>query len=183
MTQFRNGPDRSVEQFYRWAYADVFTNIVRAAVAEYLVACAIGRDHGKRSSWAGYDLELDGIKIEVKSSACFVSGKTPTKSNSYDIEARCGSWHPNGTLIASDGRARRCADVYVFAYHWQTDRELADTLDVSQWRFYVVPTAWLDQRFGNQKRIARDKIAQHFPPTSYAGLKETILKSHGNAAH
>jgi hypothetical protein len=72
---FRNGLDRTVGQFYQWAYGDSFTNLTRAAIAEYLVACAIDREDIGRSSWGGYDLEMDGIKIEVKSSACFVSGK------------------------------------------------------------------------------------------------------------
>jgi hypothetical protein len=83
-----------VEDFYHWAYGEVFTNIIRAAIAEYLVACALGLDHAKRSSWDGYDLALEGIRVEVKSSACFVSGKCPTKSNTYDIEPRANSWHP-----------------------------------------------------------------------------------------
>jgi hypothetical protein len=175
MRRFRNGPDRSVDQFYQWAYADVFTNIIRAAIAEYIVACAIGKDNQPRSSWFGYDFDFDGIKIEVKSSACFVSGKTPTKSNTYDIGARSGSWHPDGTLISVDGSARRCADVYVFAFHWQADRELADTLDVSQWRFYVVPTAWLNMRLGSRKTVSRDRIAHHFRPVPYDRLREAII--------
>jgi hypothetical protein len=166
-----------VEDFYHWAYGDVFTNIIRAAIAEYLVACALGLDHAKRSSWDGYDLALAGIRVEVKCSACFVSGKCPTKSNTYDIEPRANSWHPDGTLISADGSARRRADVYVFAHPWSTDREAANTLDVSQWHFYVVPTSWIDERFGNQKRISRDKVARHHPPTPYAQLRGAILRT------
>jgi hypothetical protein len=173
---FRNGPELKVENFYYWAYGDVFTNIIRAAIAEYLVACALCLDHAKRSSWDGYDFVIEGIRLEVKSSACFVSGKCPTKSNTYDIEPRANSWHPDGTLISADGSARRCADVYVFAHHWSTDREAADTLDVSQWHFYVVPTPWIDESFGNQKRISRDKVARHYQPTPYAHLRAVILR-------
>ena len=179
MKRFRNGTDRSVDQFYQWAYADLFTNIIRAVIAEYIVACAIGKETSPRSSWFGYDFDFEGIKIEVKSTACFVSGRTPTKSNTYDISARSGSWHPDGTLISVDGSARRCADVYVFAFHWQTDRELADTLDVAQWRFYVVPTAWLNAHLGGRKTVSRDRIAQHFSPVPYDRLRDAISRTAG----
>jgi hypothetical protein len=172
VNQFRNGLDRTVGQFYEWAYGDVFTNIIRAAIAEYLVACAIDREHIRRSSWDGYDFEVDGIKIEVKSSACFVSGKMPTKSKTYDIKARYASWHPNGTPISEDGIARRCADVY-----GQTDRELADTLHASQWRFYIVPASWINERFADQKSVSRDIIARHFTPIPFARLREAVLQS------
>ena len=177
MRHFCNGLERTVEDFYHWAYGDVFTNTIRAAIGEYLVACALDLDHGRRSSWDGYDFLIEGIRLEVKSSACFVSGKCPTKSNTYDIEPRFASWHGDGTLISVDGSARRCAHVYVFAHHWSTDQETADTLDVSQWHFYVVPTSWIDEHFGSQKTISRDKIARHYSPTPFAHLRGAILQS------
>jgi hypothetical protein len=123
LRHFRNGLERTVEDFYRWAYGDIFTNIIRATIAEYLVACALDLDRGRRSSWDGYDFLIEGIRLEVKSSACFVSGKCPTKSNTFDIEPRSGSWHADGTPISVDGSARRCAHLYIFAHHWSTDRK------------------------------------------------------------
>jgi hypothetical protein len=50
LRHFYNGLERTVEDFYHWAYGDVFTNTIRAAIAEYLVACALDLDHGRRSS-------------------------------------------------------------------------------------------------------------------------------------
>ncbi|MFO1155480.1 MAG: hypothetical protein U1E43_01280 [Rhodospirillales bacterium] len=167
MKLFRNGPDVPSTNSLRTAHADVFTNIVRAAIAEYLWPCAIGKDTGRRSSRDGYDLELDSITIEVKSSACFVSVKTLTKSNSYDIAARSGMWPPDGTRIArADGIARRCAHVYVFAFHRQTDRQLADTLDVAQWRFYVVRPDGSMPVSPTRRRSVVIR-SQHFPPVPH----------------
>ena len=52
------------------AVADIVGNTNRGALAEFIVARAIGSEPAVRNDWAAYDLETpSGIKVEVKSSA------------------------------------------------------------------------------------------------------------------
>ena len=56
--------------YWSWAYSDIVGNTTRGALAEFIVARAIGSEPAVRNDWAAYDLETpSGIKVEVKSSA------------------------------------------------------------------------------------------------------------------
>ena len=56
--------------YWSWAYSDIVGNTNRGALAEFIVARAIGSEPAVRNDWAAYDLETPrGIKVEVKSSA------------------------------------------------------------------------------------------------------------------
>ena len=55
--------------YWSWAYSDIIGNTNRGALAEFIVARAIGSEAAVRNDWAAYDLETpSGIKVEVKSS-------------------------------------------------------------------------------------------------------------------
>ncbi|MEI6450197.1 MAG: DUF2283 domain-containing protein [Actinomycetes bacterium] len=57
--------------FWRWSTSDLVSNATRGALAEHLVAQALGISHGGvREEWAECDLEApDGTLVEVKSAA------------------------------------------------------------------------------------------------------------------
>jgi hypothetical protein len=63
------GPD--LLSFWRWSASDLISNTMRGILAEFIVANALGiPTESARDAWGAYDLEtLDGIKVEVKSSA------------------------------------------------------------------------------------------------------------------
>lgn len=52
------------QEFYAWAYGDLFTNTTRGVLAEYIVATALGICDTKRVEWNQYDLEIDGAESE-----------------------------------------------------------------------------------------------------------------------
>src|SRR5688572_11613935 len=57
-------------QFWQWMGSDLVGNTFRGAVAEYLVAQALGLAGAVRAEWGAFDLRTaDGVKIEVKSCA------------------------------------------------------------------------------------------------------------------
>ena len=91
--------------FWQWAYSDLVGNAERGALAEYIVACALGINHTERISWDKYDLlTREGISIEVKTSGYIqtweqkdfskpIFGIQPTygwnsKTNEYDTEQK-----------------------------------------------------------------------------------------------
>ena len=57
------------QEFLAWAYDDLLTNTTRGVLAEYIVATALGIRGTTRIEWDRYDLQIDGIGVEVKSAA------------------------------------------------------------------------------------------------------------------
>lgn len=58
-----------VRGFWAWAYSNIDDNASRGRLAEYIVAKSLGCADGTRREWNPFDIEWDGIKVEVKSSA------------------------------------------------------------------------------------------------------------------
>jgi hypothetical protein len=143
----------NLEAFWRWSCSDLVSNATRGRLAEFIVAKALGiSTDGVRDEWEAYDLmTTDGLKIEVKSAAYIqswfqkdlskISFKVP-KTHAYDPDTNRQSLEQ-----------RRQADVYVFALLAHKDKHTIDPLDLSQWRFYVVPTGALDARTRSQHSI------------------------------
>jgi len=160
--------------FWRWSASDVVSNATRGVVAEYLVAQAIGVADGVRDEWAAYDLyDPRGIPIEVKSAAYLQSWHQEHLSA---IAFRCPktrAWDPQ-TNRQSTEKSRQ-AKVYVFALLANQDQATLDPLDVSQWEFYVIPTATLDGRKRSQHSITLKSLRDlHGEPVAYSDLRRAI---------
>ena len=63
----------------------------------------------------------------------------------------------NSTNTYSDEKKRQ-SDIYVFCVHKHTDFDTVNPLDTSQWEFYLLPTADLDEKVGMQKRITLSSL-------------------------
>ena len=139
--------------FWQWSSSDIVSNATRGALAEYLVAQALGiAEDSIREEWASYDLKsLDGMRVEVKSSAYIQSWHQDQLSRiSFRVpKTRAYDRHTNRL----SKNARRQADVYVFALLAHTDQRTLDPLNVSQWEFFVLPTMSLDKRERSQHSI------------------------------
>lgn len=62
--------ERTLKDFWAWAFSDLVSNTERGKLAEYIVATAMGCDEGTSPTWGSFDLlSPEGIKIEVKASA------------------------------------------------------------------------------------------------------------------
>lgn len=142
----------TVLNFWQWGASDLVGNTARGALAEFLVARALGVDGNTRGPWDTYDLTTrTGVKIEVKSSAYIQVWNQPRHSTLRFGCRKTLAW--SDELGVFYGEARRHADVYVFAVLAHKDQATLNPLDVSQWEFYVVPTTWLNERLGDQKTV------------------------------
>ena len=141
-----------VKSFWQWAYSDLVGNTERGAVAEYLVACALGIDKDSRVSWGSYDLTLkNGITIEVKTSGYLQTwGQKEISNIQFNISEKL-EWNPVTNEFGDI--KKRHANVYVFCVHKHTDQDTVNPLDVVQWDFYVLPTKKLNQEKKSQKII------------------------------
>ena len=176
---FHSGGDDlpfDLRSFWQWAGSDIVSNVWRGLIAEYLVAQAVGIGEGARDEWAMYDIHTpDGLKIEVKSSAYLQSWYQEGPSSvGFDIGPKLGWDSASNTYEAEP---RRSADLYVFALHSHSgDKATLDPLNVSQWEFYVLPTARLNEKCPTQKKIKLRSLLSKFElqPVSFDQLRKAI---------
>ena len=140
--------------YWSWAYSDIVGNTNRGALAEFIVARAIGSEAAVRNDWAAYDLETpSGIKVEVKSSAYLQSWQQTTVSAPSFSIRKAKEWSPETNEFGEE--RLRHSDVYVFCLlAYKGDKRLLDPLDLFQWEFYVVKTSEIDQMFGERASIS-----------------------------
>ena len=136
--------------FWRWAYSDLIGNAERGALAEFIVACALGINDSERISWDKYDLFTnDGIAVEVKTSGYIQTWEQKELSRLvFGIQPTYG-WDSKTNEFGSE--KKRQSDIYIFCVHKHKNQATVDPLQISQWDFYLMPTDVLDEKFGNQK--------------------------------
>ena len=139
------------EKFYEWAYSDLLINSQRGHLAEYIVAVALGLTNQKRLEWDPYDLKYGDIKIEVKSAA-YIQGWEQNKPSviGFDVKQTL-DW--NYQENKREEKYQRQSDVYVFCHLKHIDKETIDPTDMTQWDFYIAPTAVLNEILKDQKRV------------------------------
>ncbi len=170
--------EANLTDFWRWMGSDLVTNTMRGTLAEYLVALAVGAADGVREEWAPYDVETeDGIKIEVKSSAYLQSW--PQKKESAprfgiprrQVDVAIAEEHAN--------EQKRRSDVYVFCLlRHRENKATLDPLDMAQWTFYVLPTATLDDRLGDQKEIGLNTLEElRAKEVPFGGIADAVRQA------
>lgn len=164
-------------EFWQWSCSDLVSNTTRGILAEYLVAKALGVAAGVREEWAAYDLTAaDGTRIEVKSAAYIQSWHQERPSPITFQVRKTRAWDRESNRQSEE--VRRQADVYVFAVLAHQNQSTLDPLDVSQWDFFVVPTAQLDSRARSQHSITLNSLrALAGEPVTYSGLRHAVQEA------
>ena len=143
--------------FWSWAYSDLIGNTERGALAEYIVACALGVQNAEKISWAKYDLlSPEGITVEVKTSGYIQTWEQEELSSIvFGIQPTYG-WDEKTNVY--DEKKKRQADIYVFCVHKHKEQDTINPLDISQWEFYVLSTDILNKTVGEQKSISLSSL-------------------------
>jgi len=165
-----------VVDFWKWAYSDLVGNTERGALAEYIVACAMGVEKKERVAWDKYDLQSpEGIAVEVKASGYIQTwDQDKLSAISFGIQPTYG-WDSVTNEYAQE--RQRQSDVYVFCVHKHTDQETVNPLDISQWDFYVLATRVLNEKVGEQKRISLSALQKlGAEKCSYETLYDKIVQ-------
>lgn len=112
----------------------------------------------RRVSWADSDIILrNGLRIEVKASACWQSWKLVNEDGSRKPipppatldpqRVRFGGLQAKGAVTpAPPGDTRLKSDIYVFCMHTQTDASGWDAWNLAHWEFYVMTRAELESQ-------------------------------------
>ena len=163
--------------------AGVMDNVYRGDYVECMVAHALG-DGWKLTwadgwDWAAWDIEhQSGVRIEVKQSAARQSWdrsvESPIRQSTarFDIAPRTGYWPKDGGEWIPFQPPSRPADVYVFAWHGERQRGLADHSDPLQWRFFVVAKSGLPR---SQKTIGLRGLERLVPHCGIGELLNAVV--------
>ncbi|MFF3216903.1 hypothetical protein ACFYYB_40560 [Streptomyces sp. NPDC002886] len=162
--------------FWSWAYSGLVGNTLRGALAEYIVALALGvAGEGPRVDWDSVDIRVPGgPKVEVKSSAYLQEWDQARLSAITFSIAPAEGW--DTVTGAIDPARLRRADVYVFCLLKHQDKKTLDPLDLAQWSFYVLPTSVLDEHRPGQRTLSLSSLLSLDPVhTDFAGLRAAVL--------
>ncbi|MBS1842946.1 MAG: hypothetical protein JST53_00885 [Actinobacteria bacterium] len=168
---FRGGGS-TVGDFWAWAFSDLRDNTIRGALAEFIVAKAVGDERPLRIGWDNYDVvSPEGTTIEVKCSAYLQSWAQRRHSDLSFGRMSAREFDASTNSYSEDRRVR--ADVFVFAVQSQRDPEAYDPLDLSHWQFWAVTGAVVRERAARSVGIrwVRDNGTG---PHSFDGLREAV---------
>ena len=147
----------TVYDFWVWSSSDLLSNTMRGVFAEFIVAADFDVATDVRAEWDAYDLTTkSGIKVEVKSAAYLQSWHQDELSSIGFSVAKSQAWDPSTNNFSPE--KRRQADVYVFCLLKHQDMSTVNPLEMSQWEFYVVPTAKLNNQCGDLKRLTLKRL-------------------------
>lgn len=139
--------------FWQWSASDLVSNATRGVLAEFLVASSLGLADGVRNQWDAFDLLLgDGTRVEVKSAAYLQSWAHAKLSNIIFTVRPTLAWSSETNRLSSE--SRRQADIYVFCLLDHREKATLDPMRLEQWKFYLLPSAILDERHPSQKTIS-----------------------------
>lgn len=161
--------------FYKWAYSDLLTNTQRGILAEYIVATALNIDNKPRIEWDEYDLDYNGLRVEVKSCAYIQAWEQKKHSSIRFAIGEKIKWDKSKRVEGKPAENKRTEirernnDLYVFCLFDHKDRETADPTNLNQWTFYIAPTKLLNKKLGNQKSLSLSTLDS-------LGIKRTYSK-------
>ena len=167
--------ERTLKDFWAWAFSDLVSNTERGKLAEYIVATAMGCDEGTSPTWGSFDLlSPEGIKIEVKTSAYIQSWEQKSFSRIEFSIAESLYW--DGVAYAKEKKRR--ADVYVFCVLKHKEQDTINPLDLEQRDFYPVSTAILDEAVKERKTICLAGVAELCGrgPCTYQMLRKAVVE-------
>lgn len=144
--------DLDIDGFRRWALGELRGNRNRGVFAEWLVGKELGviDDKDTRLEWMSWDLEYEGMKIEVKASG---QAWAVQPSPRFDIAPRRWTWLASTEEWIENDPPARPADVYVFCLHTPKKATNENVADPHCWQFWVISRQTLDEKLGPQESV------------------------------
>ena len=143
--------------FWKFHYSNIYD--LQDKIAEFIVSKALGVNEAQNDQyWTLWDVLYRDKRIEVKETSYYHSfnqeGKV-SKQRVFGITKANGSYDP-----AKSGNSEFCRqnDIYVFCLNTGDTRESSNPLNLNNWEFYVVPTAIINEKCGDNKTISLGKI-------------------------
>ena len=163
----------------------LIANLYRGDYVEGLILFALGEGWKQTPEWSSWDLEReDGVRVEVKQSAALQSWHRSTgikkPATSFDIAPRAGYYTDSSDsavwvgLDPEEPDFLRAADIYIFAWHPETDPDIADHRRAEQWQFFVIPESMVAKSRGDKEKISLHQVKELAAAVAYAELAATV---------
>lgn len=143
--QFKNVGQKkfSVLEFWQYGFSSLNSNVLRGALAEFIVENAL-KDNMEievRSPWGDYDVLYKGKKIEVKCCS-YIQDWDQSKFTTVQwsgLKAKKLYYSEAVTKFADvDKTVDYKSDIYILALFKHQEHATLDILDMDQWCFYVL---------------------------------------------
>ncbi len=180
---FKNTSPKSfnVLEFWQYGFSSLNSNVLRGALAEFLVENALkqNKEIDVRSPWGDYDVLYQDKKIEVKCcsyiqdwdqnqfSKILWSGLKATELYYSDAVKK---------LSELNRTAEYKSDVYVLALFKHQDHATLDILDIDQWCFYVLSKDRLKEVSKDKGSVSLSLLQKNsIDPVSFTDLARVIM--------
>ena len=162
--------------FWRFQYSNVYS--LHGEIAEFIVARAVGVTEAQNSAyWTLWDITYRDIKIEVKATAYYHLWNDEakiSKQRTFGITKANGAYDSS---VCGNNEFCRQNDIYVFCLNTGDTRDTSYPLNLNNWEFYIIPTAVINEKCGNNKTISLGKIKKlGFTAKRYDEIKTEIDK-------
>ena len=142
---------------WRFHYSNIYS--LHGEIAEFIIARALGITEAQNSAyWTLWDTTYREKRIEVKATAYYHlwndNGKI-SNQRTFGITMANGSYD---STQSKNNEFCRQNDIYVFCLNTGNTKETAYPLDLNNWEFYIVPTAVINEKCGNNKTISLGRI-------------------------
>jgi hypothetical protein len=180
--QFKNVGDKkfSVLEFWRYGFSNLNSNVLRGALAEFIVENAL-RGNGEidvRNPWGDSDvIAPDGKKIEVK--CC--SYIQDWDQNDYSkvlwsgLKAKELYYSEAVKKMSELKSADYKSDIYVLALFKHQDHATLNILDIDQWCFWVLTRDKIKEITKNGNSVSLTRLEKFgYKPVQFADVSKAI---------
>lgn len=162
------------EDFWKFHYSNIYDQ--QDKIAEFIVSRALGICEAQNDQyWTLWDISYRSKRVEVKETSYYHSFNQEghvSKQRNFGITMANGSYDPS-----KSGNTEFCRqnDIYVFCLNTGNTKETSNPLNLNNWEFYIVPTAFINEHCGNNKTISLGRIKSFgFAAKRYDELKKEI---------
>ncbi len=180
--EFTNTPNKkfSVLEFWQYGFSNLNSNVLRGALAEFLVENALKQSSeiDVRSPWGDYDVLYQDIKIEVKCCS-YIQDWDQNQFTKILWSGLKATELYYSDAVKKQSELNRVADyksdVYVLALFKHQEHATLDILDMNQWCFYILTQEQIREvsKDGNSVSLTRLNKRQ-IEAYSFDNLKKKV---------
>lgn len=180
--QFKNVGNKkfSVLEFWQYGFSSLNSNVLRGALAEFIVENALkdNFDIEVRSPWGDYDVLYKGKKIEVKCCS-YIQDWDQVKFSTIQwsgLKAKELYYSEAVTKLSELNKlVDYKSDIYVLALFKHQDHATLDILDMDQWCFYILTKERLREISKDRSSVSLSLLNRNgVDPVSFSSLKDKI---------
>lgn len=180
--QFKNVGNKkfSVLEFWQYGFSSLNSNVLRGALAEFIVENALkdSIEIEVRSPWEDYDVLYKGKKIEVKCCS-YIQDWDQVKFSTIQwsgLKAKELYYSEAVTKLSELSKlADYKSDIYILALFKHQDHATLDILDMDQWCFYVLTKERLREISKNRSSVSLSLLNKNnIDPVSFKDIQHSI---------